>query len=180
MRFEGTPSPPHTHTHISTPVAYQAAPLDPRLRNSSLPPPHPPQPHKRDLPLSSHDGGAADPRSLTRGKRGKLEMAQIGGGWARCHIGGVQGEETLRAEREGTRDPRPLRPEAPRANPQRSLLLAPRLRLPQVRSAANSLQRTVRAPGTLGTKLPQPHPPPGTRCLLPLGSEAGMEKLWRG
>lgn len=93
---------------------------------------------------------------------------------------GRPGTETPATELEGVRDPRPLRPAARRANPQRSLFLAPRPRLSQVRGEAKSPQRTVRVSGPLGPKLPRPHPPSRARSFPHLDSEGRMEKLWRG
>lgn len=166
----------HLQLPPPAPVASKTAPLDPHFQSSSSLPP--PQSRTGDLPLFSHDGGAAEPRSLTRGKRGRRWRKQAEDG--RDPSKGRPGMETPGIEREGTRDPRSLRPAARPANTQKSLLLALQLRLSQARGEANSPQRTARASGPLSPKLPRPHPPSGARSHLHLDSEARMEKLWRG
>lgn len=98
MKFEGTS--PSTTPPPPPPVAFKTAPLDLHFQSSSRLAPYP---RTGDLSLSSHDGGAADPRSLTQGQKrqagdvanrrgmGETRVGTSRDGNARNRVGGRQG-----------------------------------------------------------------------------------------
>lgn len=140
---------------------------------------------------TSHDGGARGPRSLRLGQK-NLPWRPLGRAGAGLDAsGGVPGK----GERGGGASPAPLcsnsrgdrgRKSAP-SQPQSlreagsSPLGSGSPRRTFHPDASKLPQRTVRTPGPLGLKLPQPHSPLGSQTTpWPLDSVAGNKKLWRG